>query len=249
MDALANTHTHKLHMCWDIWMHWQTHIHTSMYTHTHTHAHTHLPILQVAVKCVRVSQATELLSFLREVEALSSVRHPHVLPFLGACLLDVQHYWLVTEFMEKVCVRIYWLATEFMEKVCVRICMCVHCWLVTEFLEEVCMRICMCVHCWLVTGSIEKVCVCVCVCVCVDICVICMCRCLASHELLRLVCWTYSTTIFWSLSLAILACDAYPVWLSWHKFELNSLPSKNSQPGGEVWLGGCGWKRKKGKCT
>ena len=135
-----------------------------MYTHTHTHAHTHLPILQVAVKCVRVSQATELLSFLREVEALSSVRHPHVLPFLGACLLDVQHYWLVTEFMEKVCVRIYWLATEFMEKVCVRICMCVHCWLVTEFLEEVCMRICMCVHCWLVTGSMEEVCVRICMC-------------------------------------------------------------------------------------
>eukprot|EP00983_Pelagomonas_calceolata_P132902 1161915-Pelagomonas_calceolata.AAC.4 len=56
---------------------------------------------QVAVKCVRVSQATEQLSFLREVEALSSLRHPHVLPFLGACMLDLEHFWLVTEFMEK----------------------------------------------------------------------------------------------------------------------------------------------------
>ncbi|KAF5827897.1 hypothetical protein DUNSADRAFT_18555, partial [Dunaliella salina] len=46
---------------------------------------------KVAVKCVRVSQAVEQLSFLREVEALSSVRHPNVLPFLGASMLDLEH--------------------------------------------------------------------------------------------------------------------------------------------------------------
>lgn len=69
-----------------------------------SHTYTHVLLTQVAVKCVRVSQASEQLSFLREVEALSSVRHPHVLPFLGACMLDVQQYWLVTEFMEQVCV-------------------------------------------------------------------------------------------------------------------------------------------------
>jgi len=77
---------------------------------------------QVAVKCVRVSDASEQLSFLREVEALSSLRHPHVLPFLGACMLDVQQYWLVTEFMEKV------------GAVCPFICVCVYVLCVLPFL-------------------------------------------------------------------------------------------------------------------
>lgn len=40
----------------------------------------------VAVKCVRVSSATELTNFLREVEVLAGLRHPHVVPFLGAVL-------------------------------------------------------------------------------------------------------------------------------------------------------------------
>lgn len=63
----------------------------------------------MAVKRVRVAKATELLSFLREVEALSSLRHPHVLPFLGACMAGAggdadagRHFWLLTEFMEQV---------------------------------------------------------------------------------------------------------------------------------------------------
>jgi hypothetical protein len=42
--------------------------------------------LQVAVKCVTVRTDTELLNFLREVECLAALRHPNVVPFLGAVL-------------------------------------------------------------------------------------------------------------------------------------------------------------------
>jgi hypothetical protein len=41
---------------------------------------------QVAVKCVTVRSETELLNFLREVECLAALRHPNVVPFLGAVL-------------------------------------------------------------------------------------------------------------------------------------------------------------------
>jgi serine/threonine protein kinase len=74
-------------------------VHTHTYTHTHTHT---LIALQVAVKDVHVSSSSELTTFLREVEALSSLRHPHVLPFLGACMLGGGQFWLLTEFMEQV---------------------------------------------------------------------------------------------------------------------------------------------------
>lgn len=89
---------------------------------------------EVAVKCVRVSQSSELTTFLREAEAMSlvrahpgsrlqrprprslwpplrptllrpldcspaQVRHPNVVPFLGACLCPPDRFWLLTEFM------------------------------------------------------------------------------------------------------------------------------------------------------
>ncbi len=47
-----------------------------------------------------MSKASELTNFLRELEALSALRHPHVLPFLGAVMLGDSHFWLLTEFME-----------------------------------------------------------------------------------------------------------------------------------------------------
>lgn len=42
------------------------------------------PVMQVAVKCVAVHSETELINFLREAECLAAVRHPNVVPFLGA---------------------------------------------------------------------------------------------------------------------------------------------------------------------
>jgi serine/threonine protein kinase len=56
--------------------------------------------MQVAVKHVRVKDEQELTSFCRELEVLSGVRHPHVLPFLGAHFKDPDEFWLVTEYME-----------------------------------------------------------------------------------------------------------------------------------------------------
>eukprot|EP00798_Chlamydomonas_sp_ICE-L_P016465 gene16465-22687_t len=54
----------------------------------------------VAVKCVRIDAGNELGNFLREVEALSALRHPHVVPFLGACIKpESDQCWLLTEFM------------------------------------------------------------------------------------------------------------------------------------------------------
>lgn len=41
---------------------------------------------QVAVKQVLVRSETELLNFLREVECLAALRHPNIVPFLGAVL-------------------------------------------------------------------------------------------------------------------------------------------------------------------
>ncbi|KAI8464577.1 MAG: kinase-like domain-containing protein [Monoraphidium minutum] len=53
----------------------------------------------VAVKRVRVTNDVQLASFLREIEALSGVRHPSIVPFLGVVLEDADHCWLVAEFM------------------------------------------------------------------------------------------------------------------------------------------------------
>ncbi|KXZ55549.1 hypothetical protein GPECTOR_2g1098 [Gonium pectorale] len=53
----------------------------------------------VAVKIVRLNHAAELTSFLREVESMSYIRHPNVVPFLGACLATPNQLSLVSEFM------------------------------------------------------------------------------------------------------------------------------------------------------
>lgn len=41
---------------------------------------------QVAVKVVQIASHTELLNFLRELEALANLRHPNVVPFCAAVL-------------------------------------------------------------------------------------------------------------------------------------------------------------------
>lgn len=56
--------------------------------------------LQVAVKRTRRPEASsEAINFFREIECLAAVKHPNVLPFIGACLADAEHCFLVTEFM------------------------------------------------------------------------------------------------------------------------------------------------------
>lgn len=48
--------------------------------------------LQVAVKVVQIGSATELLNFLREIEALANLRHPNIVPFCAA-VLEVGGVW------------------------------------------------------------------------------------------------------------------------------------------------------------
>ena len=56
--------------------------------------------VQVAVKCSRPPEETaEAINCLREIECFSTIKHPHVLPFLGACMDDMDNCLLVTEFM------------------------------------------------------------------------------------------------------------------------------------------------------
>lgn len=55
--------------------------------------------MECAVKIVRVDHPGEARSFLREVTALSKVKHPNVLPFHGAVLAPPEHCWLICEFM------------------------------------------------------------------------------------------------------------------------------------------------------
>mmetsp|Transcript_17672 Transcript_17672/g.53171 ORF Transcript_17672/g.53171 Transcript_17672/m.53171 type:complete len:371 (+) Transcript_17672:418-1530(+) len=52
-----------------------------------------------AIKVVRVSKPGEAISFLREVSALSDVKHPNVMPFYGAVLDPPEQCWLICEFM------------------------------------------------------------------------------------------------------------------------------------------------------
>mmetsp|Transcript_37408 Transcript_37408/g.105586 ORF Transcript_37408/g.105586 Transcript_37408/m.105586 type:complete len:408 (-) Transcript_37408:364-1587(-) len=54
---------------------------------------------EVAVKQVRVSTPEEAMCFLREVEAMSSVRHPCVLPFIGAVLSPPDATWILADWM------------------------------------------------------------------------------------------------------------------------------------------------------
>ncbi|GBF89363.1 hypothetical protein Rsub_01935 [Raphidocelis subcapitata] len=53
----------------------------------------------VAVKKVRVASESELVNFLREVECLAALRHPGVVPFLGAVLQGSGRCWLLAEYM------------------------------------------------------------------------------------------------------------------------------------------------------
>lgn len=41
----------------------------------------------------------DAVSFYREIEALSCIRHPNILPFLGACVDRPDHCWLICEYM------------------------------------------------------------------------------------------------------------------------------------------------------
>ena len=49
----------------------------------------------VAAKRVRVDTPSRATSFLREVRALARTRHPHILPFYGACLSPPEDCWIV----------------------------------------------------------------------------------------------------------------------------------------------------------
>ncbi|MEW5301642.1 MAG: hypothetical protein WDW36_004490 [Sanguina aurantia] len=53
----------------------------------------------VAVKVVRVSQAAELANFVREVQSMSLLKHPHIVTFLGAVICAPLDFWLLTEYM------------------------------------------------------------------------------------------------------------------------------------------------------
>lgn len=54
---------------------------------------------EVACKSVRISKPTELTSLLREIESLSLLKSPHVVPFLGACLRPPNNFYILTELM------------------------------------------------------------------------------------------------------------------------------------------------------
>eukprot|EP00192_Tetraselmis_astigmatica_P004850 CAMPEP_0117663918 /NCGR_PEP_ID=MMETSP0804-20121206/8891_1 /TAXON_ID=1074897 /ORGANISM="Tetraselmis astigmatica, Strain CCMP880" /LENGTH=482 /DNA_ID=CAMNT_0005471013 /DNA_START=333 /DNA_END=1781 /DNA_ORIENTATION=- len=53
----------------------------------------------IALKRVRVGSREDAASFLREVEAMSSVRHSCVLPFIGAVLHPPDRCWILMEWM------------------------------------------------------------------------------------------------------------------------------------------------------
>jgi serine/threonine protein kinase len=61
--------------------------------------------VHAVVKCVKVrhadreEEAKQVTSFLREIETLSHLRHPHIMPFFGACMRSYEECWLVTEFL------------------------------------------------------------------------------------------------------------------------------------------------------
>jgi len=53
----------------------------------------------VCVKAVQVESQQDQVSFFREIEALSCLRHPNILPFVGACFQKPDHCWLICEYM------------------------------------------------------------------------------------------------------------------------------------------------------
>jgi serine/threonine protein kinase len=58
-----------------------------------------LAAVQVAVKCVAVRSESEFINFLREVECLAAVRHPNVVPFLGAVLqVGQDSFWFLSNY-------------------------------------------------------------------------------------------------------------------------------------------------------
>lgn len=50
----------------------------------------------VAIKVVRVSDTSELINFLREVQSMCVLKHPNILTFLGAVLCSPTDFWLLT---------------------------------------------------------------------------------------------------------------------------------------------------------
>lgn len=56
---------------------------------------------KVAVKSTGTPEtAADALNFLREIDAFACLKHPNILPFVGAVLNRDGHCWLITEFME-----------------------------------------------------------------------------------------------------------------------------------------------------
>eukprot|EP00210_Caulerpa_lentillifera_P006312 g6029.t1 len=55
----------------------------------------------VCIKCIKVDTHQDAVSFYREIEALSCIRHPNILPFLGASINRPDHCWLVCEYMSR----------------------------------------------------------------------------------------------------------------------------------------------------
>lgn len=54
----------------------------------------------VCVKCVKVDTRQDQVSFFREIEALSTLRHPNIVPFVGACIQKPDKCWLMCEYMK-----------------------------------------------------------------------------------------------------------------------------------------------------
>ena len=83
--------------------------------HTHTHTHTHTPpglwpmpgVVHratwrggcVAVKRVQPQTREQATTFVREVEALAQLRHPHVMQLYAACVRPPRDFWLICELL------------------------------------------------------------------------------------------------------------------------------------------------------
>ena len=53
----------------------------------------------MAVKRVRPQRREDATNFVREVEALSALRHPHVMQLYAACIRPPADFWLVCELL------------------------------------------------------------------------------------------------------------------------------------------------------
>jgi len=54
----------------------------------------------VACKCVNINSKSAISCFLREVRTLAKLRHPCIVPFLGACLQPPNRCWILCKYME-----------------------------------------------------------------------------------------------------------------------------------------------------